>query len=409
MQAIFSLERFAGVFEEQYLRGGTSWDSYRNENEQENLQPPDGLPNREEWDIGCKEPFRRAVYRILLVGPLLARIYQEPFCMNGSLHQPLHKFLDEFFIFRKPEDDDDDWFGSELVEKDVEYLAHFPVFDQSAHIRMDKRLDSVFGSIADWIVRSARASITEEVREYFLERMKLTLTRSRRQLIPSLDHLGHQDEKSEAETRFILREIIQMMHVYEHMTRCFVNANGWGAQSGFRHKTKDLVALDAVENPRKTIPILFPEVYQLEFVTISEGSDHEAGTLRLLVTGIPDPEKGQNGTPSGHPGLVDIDSVLYSLYCSSRRPNHINGYPSAPPGFHLSDFILRRQFGVRFEDRTWDQHPSSRYTYDSNFLMNGSIWQVYPCQPTDTGFWPIDLAILDNLCPDPVLSYKQLP
>ncbi|KAB5584775.1 hypothetical protein GE09DRAFT_1232854, partial [Coniochaeta sp. 2T2.1] len=128
MAAVLDMQYLANFVERYYLRGLA-----RNRILHGELRDPDEL-RPDEWALSCRVYFHRAVYRVLLAGPVLAGSYLEPFAYEGVLYPEMGTAPGGSEPMFPPD------MPTRMREDDVfEYLERFPAFDQPANATIGKR------------------------------------------------------------------------------------------------------------------------------------------------------------------------------------------------------------------------------------------------------------------------------
>lgn len=349
---------------------------------------PQHLPPYDGWAPYCSVSFQRAVYRVLLAGPVLAGWYMEPFASGGVPNRLPLEFPKNLRWFLEQSDNVSETFYLEEVElhdEDMSYLERFIPFDQDANTRLSEKQDQLFRPLGDWLIQSMKDHISDDIRKWALGKHPAGYGTQ------ELNLSGFRDG-SAVEGVIILREVMRMQVAYESLAHALWNydnksAHGrWGNNEG-----PPAIPKDGVWKP---LFIIVLGVYQLEQVQF-EGE-------ALIVTPIgrlpgvcslgPVPEEA-----------VDIFFLQEYLWAYSGRVNCIDRCVAAPPRVQLFAFLLHRYFGLGSSlGDTWSTSASKDEPY-LDFLSNGLIFT------NNTERWEHHgTGILSNFPPNPVFSFQQL-
>ncbi|PVH71568.1 hypothetical protein DL98DRAFT_520986 [Cadophora sp. DSE1049] len=285
-----------------------------------------------------KDRFYRAMYQLLLAGPVLARAYNAPFW--GAKKAGNERFL-EHCTRDMPGGNgmlDEMTTGGRFNQEDGEYARRFPVYnyDVTDYSMVGKwregEYESLFGPFAKWLVDEGNA-------------------RERRN--PEPESGDREDESSQysevTNNRGAVQDLMCLLVGYEHLLCKFTNVdvNGNGNNGyGFGRFTDPSSILPSQWKKREVTIVLFG-VFRVEEVTMP--SEIENTVDMLLPTTI-------------HPSLRESDQAAFDMSCiihfldqHSRGPGDGNEHPNPPAMFQLWFFALRRYLNLGFSKRAFWQ------------------------------------------------------
>ncbi|KAB5567004.1 hypothetical protein GE09DRAFT_1284693 [Coniochaeta sp. 2T2.1] len=341
MAAGMDMQYLANFVERYYLRGLAlnriyHWD----------VRGPD-VPRPDEWALSCRVYFHRAVYRVLLAGPVLAGSYLEPFAYEGVLYPQMRTAPDGSEPMFPPDMPTqmraDDWHNDEREDDVVEYLS-------SPHRELD---------------------------------------------------LGGFCGGSPEQEIAMLREVILMLVAYEILSAAITNLEGnerhgrVGEYIRYYGDGREATAIIEPDEARTVFAVIMG-VYQLETLHVSHTDRWP--TERLIAT------------PARYPAEdslrlrreADVFETLQFIHVLSGRINHIDGSATPPPQFQLFTFILDRFFGMQFEEGYFRRDEG--YTDFFGIVFNGSLFTNALTVPNHAN----PCKILDNRSQSPIYTFDQV-
>jgi hypothetical protein len=398
MVGVLGLRRIVQYTERAYKRGvayvglGGGW-----EGECYDLETgaPRHLPDPDTWERTSREPFYRSVYRALLAGPWLSGWYLEPFSAGGvpnSLSHDMPPNLREFLEWELPEDDEEACCRVcvdelSLGDEDLAFLEKSRAFDQEANTRVSEKQDAIFQPLAAWLIQSMKEHLrADDV--LWAQRVPSTFGVQGDQKTFDLSRFpGGNSEECKA----TLREVLRMLVAYENLAKAVVN---WDDASRYRRETNIPQEPPVIPDTAQESFAIILGVYQLEKIQIAPECGMVASPAGRLVDG----ELSEKH--------VEVYDVQQYLYRRSRRANHVDDAPVAPPRLQLFTYILDRFFKLDFkQDYLWN--PDRRQDY-REYLANGALFDNLIFADDQIRSNRGEFAIIGARAPIPIYSYRPI-
>ncbi|KAH7378125.1 hypothetical protein BKA64DRAFT_750507 [Cadophora sp. MPI-SDFR-AT-0126] len=284
-----------------------------------------------------KDRFYRAMYQLLLAGPVLAAAYDAPFW--GAKNEGNIVFLEH--CTRKLSEEngmlDEMTTGDGFNEMDAEYARQFPVYNydivtdySSVGKWREKEYESLFSPFAEWLVNEANARERRNPEPEFTD--------------PKVEFSQFSEVTN---NRGAVQDLMCLLAGYEHLICKFTNVNGKKGY-GFRRHTDPSSVLPVQWKKRKVTIVLFG-VFRVEEVTMPSIIENTVDVLLNIAV---------------HPSLQDTDQASFDMSCiidfidqHSCGPDFGNQNPYPPAMFQLWFFTLRRHLHLGF--------------------LRGAFWQWY--------------------------------
>lgn len=344
----------------------------------------DDYPNSPKLERKMSGSFHRAVYRILLCGPVLTGWYLEPFCNNGYLAEGLFQHTGGY-----------------------EYLESYLAYNLAANVKLSPKLDTIFGSLSSWLISSIKEHLTSEDLQWaqkvpgFLDSPQLQSTEPRL--------LGISNTNKE-EIGAILREVMnmmlamgilkEMMEKYEKNCQAHQYKKGggtfWSQQNYLPRPQKD--GLSTCKNLDKMIAIILG-VHQPQELRVNHDLGF-VGTRPIAHGRTSSPVPRDWDARRYHPPNHSLGDIHWFQYWQSGSVNQIDGEYAWRQDHQLFAYILHRYFNIQLA-------PFSHFGFGvQEFVTRPLPWALPLSENANSA--PIWLRLLKPTPRAPVYSYSRM-
>ncbi|KAM7198447.1 hypothetical protein V8F20_006208 [Naviculisporaceae sp. PSN 640] len=292
--------------------------------------PPD-YPASPEQKQHMRLSFHRAVYRVLLAGPVLVGWYLEPFSADNTTTFNIPYALSRINIDRTRA-------VPYYVDNPYQGLERYLAYDQVANVTLDPRLDDIFGSLSSWLISSIKNHLALSDIQWaqemtgFLESSQFHAT--------GVGLLGAAGTNKH-EVAAILREVMNMMLAFDALRY-------W--------KRKDVTVLESWSEIRRiyTGPakfdkaniIVMGDYRPLEYV-ICRTQGYQTNVVAIFPIACGQ-DRGEGVTLHSLQSFISAIGLIRGMqFMDSGRINRINGDFGPLPEFQFFAFILNRYFNLQ--------------------------------------------------------------